>query len=120
DADVAEPDQEHAGRQRRRQDVDGVVAEQQGADQLLARRQDPVDDAGVAMAVLLQSQHRRARRSRQRGFAAGEKERQKKTKKNSGDGEPVFKRHDRAASFSAMKARTSPASTSRVTKACPI
>ena len=57
-ADVAEPDQEHAGRQRRGQDVDRVVAEQQRADQPLARRQQAVDDAGVAIAVLSQPQHR--------------------------------------------------------------
>jgi hypothetical protein len=42
-ADVAEPHQEHAGRQRRGRNIDRVVAEQQRADQPLARRQQPVD-----------------------------------------------------------------------------
>ena len=37
DADIAEPGEQHAGRERRGGDVDGVVAEQQRADQALAR-----------------------------------------------------------------------------------
>ena len=43
-ADIAEPGEQQPGRQRRGGDVGGVVAEQQRAEQPLARCQQPVDD----------------------------------------------------------------------------
>jgi hypothetical protein len=63
---LAKKRQEEARRQRRGGDVGEAVAEQDGANQPFADEEEPVDDAGVAIAVLLEGMHARARGSRQR------------------------------------------------------
>ena len=71
DADIAEPRQQNAGGERGRGDIHRIVAEQDRAEQALARGQQPVDDLRAAIAVLFQPRHRRARRRGQRGLACG-------------------------------------------------
>jgi len=51
-ANVAEPGEQHAGRERGGGNVGGIVAEQQRTDHALARVEQAVDDGRVAIAVL--------------------------------------------------------------------
>ena len=103
-ADVAEPGQQHAGRERRGGDVDGIVAEQQRADHPLARVEQPIDDRGAAVALLLQPMHAGARRRGQRRLAAGKKRRQQQADEDHDEREPVVGGH-RSASFSHRERR---------------
>jgi hypothetical protein len=60
-------------RQRGGEDVDQIVAEQQGADQPFACFGQLADQAGAFVARFLALHHARARHRRQRRFGAGEK-----------------------------------------------
>ena len=74
-ARLAEHADQHAGRERRGQDVHKVVAEQDGADQTVALQAQPVDRSRPAIALLLQPVHARTGRSGQRRFRARQKRR---------------------------------------------
>ena len=65
--DVPEPREEKARRQRRTGDVSGIVADQQRAHQLLTPRQQPIHDARLFVAVLIEPHHRSSRGGRQGG-----------------------------------------------------
>ena len=70
--DDAHLSDEHDGEprgERRRQNVDERVADQDRADHLLGLAQDFVDELGLGVAVLLERVHARARCRRQRGLA---------------------------------------------------
>ena len=118
DAGLAEQVEEQAGGQRRGEDVDQVVAEQQGADQALALLDQPADDAGAAVAGFLQLQHARPRGGGERGLGAGEESRQHDQKGNGQRHRPEQRAH--VASCSARKAATSAGGTSWATKASPM
>ena len=92
-AGIAEPGQQHAGRQRRGGDIDRVVAEQQRAEQPLALLEQAVDDAGALVAVLFQPRHAGARRRGQRRLAAGEESRQQQAEQHNDEREPVVRGH---------------------------
>ena len=65
-----------AGGKRGRQHVDQRVAEQHGADHLGGLAQQPVDEAGLGVALLLQRMHARARGGGERRLAGVEERRQ--------------------------------------------
>src|SRR5581483_7496681 len=116
---VAEPGEQHAGRERRRGDVDGVVAEEQRADQALALRQQAIDETCVAVSLLLQPRHAGARRRCERCLAAGEERRQQQADQDDDKREPVVLGH-LFASISVRNARTSAGSTLFSTKPWPM
>ena len=72
---LAEDADHQAGRQRGRQDVDGVVAEQDGADRLFAPVEQADDETRAPVAGLGKLVQARARRRRQRGLGAGKERR---------------------------------------------
>ena len=65
-----------AGGERGRQDVDEGVAEQHGADHFGGLAQQPIDEAGLRIALLLQRVHARARGRGERRLAGVEERRQ--------------------------------------------
>src|SRR5262249_51721131 len=69
---VAEQHDEGAGRQRGGQDVDQVVAEQHGADDLLHMATQAIHHAGLLVALALQRMHARPRGGGERGLGGGE------------------------------------------------
>src|SRR5439155_3913213 len=116
---LTEPRQEYSRGQRRCGNVGGVVAQQQCADEPLPRLQQAIDDRGPLVALLLEPQHARPRRSGERRLARGEEKREQDADQNDEDGEPVLKVHG-CSSFSARKARTCAGSMSAATKLAPM
>src|SRR5262249_46773824 len=118
-ADIAEPGEQQAGRQRRSRDVGGVIAEQQRPDHPFARIEQAVHKARLAVVLLLQPRHARARRRSERRLAPGEEGREQDANKNNQQCEPIVASH-RSASFFSRKAWTSAASTSGAMKLPPM
>src|SRR5262249_54689377 len=108
-----------AGRERGRSDIDGVVAEQERADQSFARAEQVIDQRSAPIPLLFETVHAGARRRGQRGLAPREKGGEQDADENRHKGEPIVGSH-RSASFSTRKARTSAASTSGAMKLAPI
>ena len=76
--DAGRPDQidRERGRQRRRHDIDERIADQHGADQFLGRRQQPIDQPRLLVALAFERVHARPGRGRQRRLAHVEEPRQ--------------------------------------------
>ena len=74
-AGVAHERDQQARGQRRCEDVHGVVAEQDGADQTLAVAGEPLDRARTPVALAGEMVHARAGGRGQRGLGAGEEAR---------------------------------------------
>ena len=86
----AEPADEQAGGQRRRQDVRQVVAEQDGADQPVGPRPQPVHDAGGSDLLVLEFQHPGLRGRRHRRFRSGKEGGEHHQQENREDREKDF------------------------------
>ena len=92
-ADIAEPDEEQTRGKRRGRDIDGIVAEQQRADQALAGLEQVVDDLGAAIALLFQPQHAGAGKRHQGRLASREKEREHQADDDCDNRKPVERGH---------------------------
>src|SRR6516225_6868688 len=102
--------EQQAGRQSRSGNIGEIVGEQDRAKEPLAGRHQPVDDAGITVALLFQTQHRRARGRGERGLARGKERGYQKAQNDRQYGQPIKNAH-RLASFSFKNARTSRSST---------
>ena len=80
--------------ERRDENVDEGVAEQDRADQAFAVGEERVDVAGAARTFLLELMHEAARNGGQRRFGAGEKSRHQQEQKNASAGEGDVTDHD--------------------------
>src|SRR6516165_8682038 len=110
DAGFAEMSEQQAGRQSRSGDIGEIIGEQDCAKEPLAGPHQPVDDAGVTVALLFQTHHRRARGCGKRGFARGKECRYQKAQNDRQYGQPIENAH-RLASFSFKNVLTSRSST---------
>ena len=73
---------------RRGADRDDVVADQHRADEALALAEQPVDDRGAQVAVVLERQHAGPRGGREGGLGAGEEGREHERQDDDRGGEP--------------------------------
>ena len=115
---LAEDREKQARGKRGGGDVGEAVAEQDGADQSFADQEEPVDDAGVAIAVLLERMHARAGGGRQRRLGTGEKGRDDEKTQNGAERNSEAQGH-RLWHSRARKAPKRSMATSRSTKAWP-
>jgi hypothetical protein len=118
DAALAEQGQEHAGRQRRTENVDEVVADQQRADQPVLAGQQRVDVFRARIARAFQRVHARPRCRGQRGLGARKEGRHDDEEQHDSGDDPDF--HLYAPIFSARKERTSASGTSFAMKDWPM
>src|SRR5690606_12265216 len=84
----AENGDEHAGRQRRGEDIDQIVAQEKGADQAFLAGGEALDHHGAAVATAGQLVDARARSGGQRGFRAGKEGAEQQQDDDGCDGYP--------------------------------
>ena len=118
-ADVAEPDQQDAGGERRGGDVDDIVAEQQRADQPLAHGHQAVDDGRPRGLPCFSSRSMRARDDAISAVSLPAKKNESRRQRRTATSASQSSSNIVQASFSARKARTSSASTSGAMKLSP-
>ena len=125
-ARIAEQAQEYAGRQRRRQDVGKIVADQQRADQPVASLDEVAHDTRALLAIRLQRVDAAARHGGERRLRSGEESRKQHECHDREDLGPIVSQYrERAFSrhcgcFSFRKLNTSEAGTSSAMKDWPM
>src|ERR1700734_2188395 len=116
---IAEESEQQTSRQRRGRDGGKIIAKQNRPQQPLAGGEQPIDDRGVAVALLLKPHHGGAGRCGQCRLARREECRRRQAHHHRKNVQPVENIHF-FPSFSSRKVRTSRASTPVSTNAAPI
>ncbi|MNL22828.1 hypothetical protein D3C87_1441880 [compost metagenome] len=96
-ARLAEQRDEHACRQGRGQDVDDIVAKENGPDQPLLFAGEGLDQHRTLVARARQLMHAGARRCRQRRFRAGKEKAHRQQQQDAGRSQPQGNAHDARA-----------------------